>query len=410
MNLNNRVPARRRRAGAVICVMNKLKENYNKRKLTLEKGGLYKYLFNNKGFVLVTVLIIITFLFIISYDFFYRSAIYIDYLNRFKSDNNTEYLAYSGYTLAKTILNVDRLGLSIPFMPNINKNRNIDSYKDIWAVELPEIPLDTGSVKIIIEDEQAKINISALATVFVESTPYYGILQRLFGDMGLIRDIAGNILDWVNPNPLRSPYGDYYLNLKPPYKAQNSEMGSIEELLLVKSVTPEIYYGLGAGNYGREKDLVEDNKDNIKLAKDAFNNLMEQDTDLQDIIERKIGREKDRALYNYLRVYGNPNDFINEANRININTASFRVLMALSKDMQEGVVTDIIKRRQAEPFTNINQINEFIREPDLLKNLITVRSSIFKITVIASDRSGFCRFITYYDRNRNKVLYSSIQH
>jgi len=394
--------------------INIIKENYNKRKAILEEDGLFNYFFNNKGFVLVIVLIMITFLFIISYDFLYKSITYITYLNRFKTDNNTEYMAYSGYTLAKSILDIDRLGLNISSMPNINSNKNIVSYKDIWAIEFPEIPLDTGSIKILIEDEQSKINISALANVFVASTPYYGILQRLFGDMGLIIDIADCILDWVDPDSLRSPQGaesDYYLSLKPPYKAQNSEMGSIDELLLVKLVTPEIYYGLGAGNYGLEKDLVEDNKDNIKLVQDVFNNLKEdQDSDFEFEIERKIGREKDRALYSYLRVHGNPNDFRDEANRININTASFRVLMALSNEMNESVVTEIIRRRQIEPFRNTTDINEFIREPDLLRNLITVRSSIFKITVTASDKSGFCRFITYYDRNRNKVLYSSIEH
>ena len=393
--------------------INEIKNNYYKRKLSLEQDGLYKYLFNNRGFVLVIVLIMITFLLTISSDFFYKSITHIRYINRFKSDNNTEYLAYSGYALAKTILDADRRGMSIPLMPNVNNNRNIDSYKDIWAVEFPEIPIDTGIIKILIEDEQSKINISALANVFVESTPYYGILQRLLGDMGLIIDIADCILDWVDPDSFRSPYGaesDYYLSLKPPYKAQNSEMGSIEELLLVKLVTPEIYYGLGGGNFGLEKELVEDNKDNIKLAPDIFDNLREQDRDLQSIIERKIGRENDRALYNYLRVHGNPNDFTHESNRININTASFRVLMALSNEMNESIVTEIIKRRQSEPFRNTTDINEFIREPDFLKNLITVRSNIFKITITASDSFGFCRYITYYDRSRNKVLYSSIEH
>jgi len=393
--------------------INIIKENYNRRKLSLEEDGLYKYLFNNRGFVLIIVLIMTAFLFIISYDFHYKSSTYINYLNRFKADTNSEYLAYSGYALAKSILDIDRLGLSIAFMPNINRNKNIDTYKDIWAVDIPEIPLDKGTIKILIEDEQSKINLSALATVFVESTPYYGILQRLLGDMGLNIDIADCILDWVDPDSVRSPNGvesDYYLSLKPSYKAQNSEMSSIDELFLVKLVTPEIYYGLGGGNYGLEKDLVDENKDNIKLSLEAFNSLKDQGRDFQDIIERKIGREKDRALYNYLRVYGNTNDFTDESNRININTASFRVLMALSNKMQEGVVTEIIKRRQLEPFNRTTDINQFIKEPDLLRNLITVRSSIFKITVTASDKFGFCRFITYYDRNKNKVLYSSIEH
>ena len=401
----------------MIKYINKIKNNYNKRKLILEEIGLYRYLINNKGFVLVVVLIMLAFLGALSSDFLYRSYTYAKYLNRFKADNKAEYLAYSGYAIAKSILDIDRLGLNLSFLPNINNNKNIDSYKDIWAVELPEIYLDDGSIKILIEDEQSKINISALANVFVDSTPYYGMLQRLFGDMGLILDIANCILDWVDTDSLISQYGaesDYYLNLKPPYKAQNLEMGSIDELLLVKLVTPEIYYGLGGGNFDSKKkfkDLVEENRDNIKLTSDIFNKPAENPKrDLQSIIDRKIGREKDRALYNYLRVYGNTSDFTHESNRININTASFRVLMALSEEMNEGVVSDIIKRRLTEPFNLITDLNEFIRNPDLLKNLITVKSNIFKITVTASLRNGFCRYINYYDRSSNKILYSSIEH
>ena len=402
---------------AMIRYINIIKENYNKRKIILEQDGLYKYLFNNKGFALIIVLIMVVFLFTITYDFFYKSITYIKYMNRFKEDSKSEYLAYSGYAIAKSILDIDRIGLNLSFLPDINNNKNIDSYKDIWAVELPEIDIDDGSIKILIEDEQAKINISALANVFVDTTPYYGILQRLLGDMGLILDIADCILDWVDPDSVIFSHGagsDYYLSLKPPYKAQNLEMGSIDELLLVKLVTPEIYYGLGGGNFDSEKkskELVEENRDNIKLTPDIFNNLKEDPKrDFKSVIDRKIGRERDRALYNYLRVHGNPSDFTNESNRININTASFRVLMALSNEMNEGVVSDIIKRRQSEPFNLITDLNEFIREPDLLNNLITVRSNIFKITVTASLSNGFCRYITYYDRNRNKILYSSIEH
>jgi len=394
--------------------------NYKNRKRKIEEHGVRDYLINSKGYILLIVLVMSAFLVSFTSEFFYKTHIYISYIKRFKSDINSEYLAYSGFELAKAILEVDRLGLGTSFMPNLNNDRNIDCYKDIWALDLPEMDLPGGTVKIKIEDENSKINISVLAGEFVEKTPYYGMLQRLIGDMGLSLDIADCIIDWIDPDNIRFPYGaessDYYLTLTPPYSAQNGEMNSIDELLLVKLVTPEIFYGIGGGNYGLEKNLVEDNKGDVTIPlyklEDlaASNPVTENDSSFKDNIERKIGRERDRAFSNYLRVYGNVADFTNEANRVNINTASFRVLTTISNEMSEDTVTEIIRRRQTQPFKSISEINEFIKEPDLLKNLITVKSSIFKITIMATDTNGFCRFITYYDRDNKKVLYCSSEH
>ena len=400
----------------IISIIN----NYNRRKKSLETDGIRSYIFNSKGYILLIVLVLSAFLVSFTSEFFYKTHIYISYIKRFKSDINSEYLAYSGFEMAKAILDVDRLGIASSFMPNLSNDRTTDSYKDIWALDFPEISLPGGGVKIVIEDENSKINISALANEFVEKTPYYGILQRLIGDMGFSIDIADCIIDWIDPDNVRFPYGaessDYYLTLSPPYSAQNEEMISIDELLLVKLVTPEIFYGIGGGNYGLEKNLVEDNKGDVTIPLYKMEDLSAvksdpaEDSSYKDTVERKIGREKNRALYNYLRVYGNGKDFTDEINRININTASFRILTALSNEMYEDVVTEIIRKRQLQPFKSISEINEFIKEPDVIKNLITVKSRIFKITITVSGENGYSRFITYYDRDEKKILYCSSEH
>ncbi len=397
-----------------------IRNNYNKRKISLEKNGVRSYLVNSKGYILLIVLVISAFLVSFTSEFFYKTHIYISYIKRFKSDNNSEYLAYSGFELAKAILDVDRLGLASSFMPNLSSDRNTDSYKDIWALDIPELSLPGGTVKIIIEDENSKINVSALANESVEKTPYYGILQRLIGNMGFSIDIADCIIDWVDPDSVRFPYGaessDYYLTLTPPYSAQNGEMSSIDELLLVKMVTPEIFYGIGGGNHGLEKNLVDDNKGDVTIPLYKLENIStaekeeESDSSSKENLKREIGKEKDRALYNYLRVHGSGANYLDEENKININTASFRVLSAVLNEMNEDVITDIIRKRQLQPFKSITEINEFVKEPGVLENLITVKSRIFKITVKASGDSGFCRFITYYDRDEKKILYCSVEH
>jgi type II secretory pathway component PulK len=398
-------------------------ENYSRRKQLLETEGVKKYIFNSNGYILLIVLVISAFLVSFTSDFFYKTHIYISYIKRFKADINSEYLAYSGFELGKAILEVDRLGLGSSFMPNLSSDRSIDSHKDIWALDLPEMDLPGGAVKIKIEDENSKINISVLAGEFVPETPYYGITQRLIGGMGFNIDIVDCIIDWVDPDDVRFPYGaessDYYLTLSPPYSAQNGEMKSIDELLLVKLVTPEIFYGIGGGNYGLEKNLVEDNKGDVTIPLykledfSAENESVESDAAFKESVERKIGKERDRALYNYLRVYGNGADFTDEVNKININTASFRVLSSLSNVMYDDVVTEIIRKRQNQPFRSIGEIDEFFQDSSALeavKKLITVKSNIFKITVTSSVHEGFSRFTVYYDRDTKKILYCSSEH
>ncbi len=397
--------------------------NYKQRKHSLEKNGVRKYLFNSKGYILLIVLVISAFLVSFTSEFFYKTHVYISYLKRFKADLNSEYLAYSGFELAKAILEVDRLGLGSSFMPNLSSDKSTDSYKDIWALDLPEMDLPGGTVKIKIEDENSKINISVLAGEFVPETPYYGITQRLFGGMGFNIDIVDCMIDWIDPDNVRFPYGaessDYYLTLSPPYSAQNEEMKSIDELLLVKLITPEIFYGIGGGNHGLEKNLVEDNKGDVTIPLykledfSSEQNPEENDTAFKDAIERKIGKETDRALSNYLRVHGNGSDFTDEINKININTASFRVLSSLSNEMYDDIVTEIIRKRQNQAFKSTSEIDEFIQNPTALeavKKLITVKSRIFKITVTSSDNQGFCRYIVYFDRDTKKILYCSSEH
>lgn len=397
--------------------------NYYQRKESLENHGIRIYLFNSKGYILLIVLVLSAFLVSFTSEFFYKTHIYISYIKRFKSDIDSEYLAYSGFELAKAVLDVDRLGIAGSFMPNLSSDKSIDSYKDIWALDFPEMNFPGGTVKFKIEDENSKINISVLGYDIVPQTPYYGVLQFLIGNMGFSLDIADCIMDWVDPDNIRYPYGaesaDYYLTLTPPYSAQNDEMTSIDELLLVKLITPEIFYGIGGGNYGLEKNLVEDNKGDVKIPLSKMEELSaviaktEDESGYKESIEKKIGKERDRALFNYLRVNGERTNWMDEINKININTASFRVLSAVLNEMNEDKVADVIIKRQEQPFKNIAEIDQFVTDQtarDSIKRIITVKSRIFKITVRASGDDGFCNFIAYYDRDTKKILYCTSEH
>jgi len=388
-------------------------ENYNRRKKFIASDGIKSYLLNTNGYILLIVLIISAFLVSFTSDFFFQTSIYISSLKRARANLECEYTGLSGLEIAKAIIEIDRLGMSTGFLPNLNNNRNIDSYMDIWALDFPEFPILDGTVKISIEDENSKININALISEFAPSTKYYGILQRFFVNMGLPMDNADAIIDWVDPDDSRFPYGaessGYYQTLSPPYKAKNAPADSIDELLLVKGITPEIYYGLGGGNYGLEKNLVEHNKGDVTLPEEKLEDLNAQPVNGSEDDNEPItaGKEKDRRLDKYLRVYGEWMKYPDESSRININTASYRVLISLTDEISDETVQEIIKKRNLEPFKTVDEISAFTGKGNTVNSLLTVKSHIFKITVTSVNLNGKYKSVYYYDRDNKKILYCS---
>ena len=106
--------------------------------------------------------------------------------------------------------------------------------------------LENGFYKFNITDESGKININTLSDLS-------GIvLNNLMVNMGIEKEtadtIVDSILDWKSPTGLHRLHGadnSYYLSLPNPYKMKNAKFDTLEELLLVKGVTPDILYGSG---------------------------------------------------------------------------------------------------------------------------------------------------------------------
>ncbi len=74
----------------------------------------------------------------------------------------------------------------------------------------------------------------------------HGLLKALNIDQDTQDIIVDSILDWKDEDDLAHLHGaesDYYMSLEHPYKAKNGNFDSIEELLFVRGVTQEIYYG-----------------------------------------------------------------------------------------------------------------------------------------------------------------------
>lgn len=371
--------------------------------------GVFSYIQGNSGYVLVIVLIVIAVLISVSSEFLIMAQVNTRYLTKFKEQQQAYTLAKAGVNLGKFILEADKKGVSSGFLGMTPTDSSIDSYKDIWAIDYPQIPFENGNLDLTISDENGKINLSILANEVVDQTPYYYITQRFFLNMGLPIDLADTIIDWVDIDDSRFPYGaesEYYNTLSPPYEVKNAAMDSINELLMIKGFTPEIFYGIGGGNIGLEENLVDNNKGvpQVSTGTSITDGISLEDRAVEEI---PIGKEKNRALQHYFRVYGDRQDYLNEINKININTASYRVLSALTENMTDDIVTELIRRRHVQPFKSVDEVSDLIDDENIRKNILTVRSNIFKINSTVHVGKTRVTIISYYNRDRKKILYWS---
>jgi general secretion pathway protein K len=223
----------------------------------------------------------------------------------------------------------------------------------IPAVKRPELeemqdPLDlgvaTGNVgggiyQVDIQDESGKINLN-----FVQEEQ----LRALIAACGIPPEDAGiildSILDWKDTDNLHRINGaedDYYQTLNPPYKTKNARFDTIEELLLVRGVTPTYFYG-----------------------------YPERATDGSIVYRYGLSR--------FFTAYSN-------RNQVNVNYATLAVLQSIP-GMSPQAAKLIYDRRHVKPFKNTLEINHDLAvnlEPKTLAFLSTDQTGIYTLTASA---------------------------
>lgn len=162
-------------------------------------------------------------------------------------------------------------------------------------LERSAVPLGRGTFTYRITDEEGRINLNTAPPDRVDR------LLLVLGVDKQTRDIINDSLqDWKDPNDLHRINGaesDYYLKLPVPYRARNGNLGDVAELLQIRGVTPELYFGRGG-----EPGLAE-----------------------------------------LVTVHG--------AGQVNLNTAPPTVLKALG--LSDAEVSEIVQARSATPYASV---------------------------------------------------------
>ncbi|MFQ5900517.1 MAG: general secretion pathway protein GspK [Thermodesulfobacteriota bacterium] len=199
------------------------------------------FLSNDKGVALMMVLWVMTLLFIIVMEFAYAMRMELWSAGNFKDDTEAYYLALAGINLALAEALVD-----YDFNYLDKEGRLVFAIKEGGEINAPsvkrEMALGRGHLSYTIIDENGKLNINT-----VKAKDMIIRLIKATGVEMAERDIiADSILDWRDKNHafhLNGAEDDYYLSLPEPYEAKDGNLDTVEELLLVKGVTPLIFYG-----------------------------------------------------------------------------------------------------------------------------------------------------------------------
>jgi len=187
-----------------------------------------------KGIALLMVLWVLTILTVMAFSFSYMARTEAYAALSFRQTIEKKFLAEAG---------MER-GMAELLYLNTNKNKTLVKPGDeVWRTDgRPyKIPTENGYYTIGITNEAGKVDIN--------TTPEL-ILRNLLLNLGLNLDdvdiIVDSVMDWRDTDDLHRLHGaesDYYTSLPNPYKAKNANFDTLEELLLVKGITPEILYG-----------------------------------------------------------------------------------------------------------------------------------------------------------------------
>src|SRR5437016_4102344 len=142
-----------------------------------------------------------------------------------------------------------RSGIEVARMQLILHQRSptesgFDALNQEWAtneVMYVDHELGDGTYNVKVTDEESKIPINNAGDVQLKRL--MGLLNVDPSDGDVIVD---SILDWIDADDLARLNGaesDYYLSLSPPYRAKNAPLDRVEELLLIRGVTPELFHG-----------------------------------------------------------------------------------------------------------------------------------------------------------------------
>jgi len=128
------------------------------------------------------------------------------------------------------------------------KHNRIDSFKDVWAMPLPPLPIPGGTVDGQVEDLQGRFNLNNLVENGQASVKDMRVFERLLRILELPPQLAQVVVDWID-NDLEAQMPDgaednTYLSKTPAYRTSNTLFSSPSEIRLLAGFDNDSYQKL----------------------------------------------------------------------------------------------------------------------------------------------------------------------
>ena len=192
---------------------------------------------DQRGVALIIVLWIFIFLFVVAFDFTASVREEATAAQRFSDETQGYYLALAGFERGLYEFLHQRPG-GAP-QPRDAEAKKDDLFDGSWREE----NFGAGSFRVRLIDEGGKINLNR-----TNEESLRRVFTNLGVDKGRLDTLVDSIMDWRDADELHRINGaesDYYLTQSPPYTARNGPLDSVEDLLWIKGMTPDLYYGTG---------------------------------------------------------------------------------------------------------------------------------------------------------------------
>ncbi|KPK53467.1 MAG: type II secretion system minor pseudopilin GspK [Gammaproteobacteria bacterium] len=126
------------------------------------------------------------------------------------------------------------------------EDNTVDHPGEVWATNLPPLPIDGGTVDGALIDLQGRFNLNNLVDAGGNSDPVaVEQMERLLAALELERRWAGLIADWIDadisPNFPDGAEDSTYLGQVPPYRPPNTLITSTSELMALPEMDLDTY-------------------------------------------------------------------------------------------------------------------------------------------------------------------------
>ena len=177
-----------------------------------------------KGFVLITILLVIAVLFPLVLAFNSKVQLGLVQAENFRNSIQATRIVRAGVEGSIGLLKAD--------------DASFDSRRERWALPLPSLPLLDGTLTVKIFDEDSKIPVNLLinANGVDVNRDVETRVRSLVARLGGSPDVVDALIDWIDTNSdvtgSAGAEDDYYSTKG--YRCKNGPLDTLDELLLVK--------------------------------------------------------------------------------------------------------------------------------------------------------------------------------